>query len=214
MLESLNSNFACGNRCTRVILLLIGPQQSLLMIFKWIWDLNLFPSSLKASASNFRIFFVGSLVFNLRFKKFPNHRFFSDSAENPVNTHRWQIWIDLIHLPTLFVDKPRKIVNEVNLKFRFYSEKLQLFCCKPCYQMFDLFFIFSALFLRTESRGKAFYWAALRMQKIAADEVNIMECDPESTSVTSKFFSKIRLSTLLRTDHGILRKICGLEVFI
>ena len=28
------------------------------------------------------------------------------------------------------------------------------------------------------------------MQKIAADKVNIMECDPESTSVTSKFFSK------------------------
>ena len=31
----------------------------------------------------------------------------------------------------------------------------------------------------------------LRMQKIAADKVNIMECDPQSTSVTSKFFSKI-----------------------
>ena len=29
------------------------------------------------------------------------------------------------------------------------------------------------------------------MQKIAADKVNIMECDPESTSVTIKFFSKI-----------------------
>ena len=26
------------------------------------------------------------------------------------------------------------------------------------------------------------------MQKIAADKVNIMECDPESTSVTIKFF--------------------------
>ena len=26
------------------------------------------------------------------------------------------------------------------------------------------------------------------MQKIAADKVNIMECDPESTSVTAKFF--------------------------
>ena len=34
MLESLNSNFACGNRCTHVILLPIGPQQSLLMIIK------------------------------------------------------------------------------------------------------------------------------------------------------------------------------------
>ena len=39
--------------------------------------------------------------------------------------------------------------------------------------------------------GKIFYWAALRMQKIAADKVNIMECDSESTSVTIKFFSKI-----------------------
>ena len=54
--------------------------------------------------------------------------------------------------------------------------------------MFDLFFIFSTLFLRTESRCKVFYRAALRMQKIAADKVNIMECDPESTSVTAKFF--------------------------
>ena len=26
--------------------------------------------------------------------------------------------------------------------------------------------------------GKVFYWAALRMQKTAADKVNIMECDP------------------------------------
>ena len=28
------------------------------------------------------------------------------------------------------------------------------------------------------------------MQKIAADKMNVMECDPESTSVTSKFFSE------------------------
>ena len=28
---------------------------------------------------------------------------------------------------------------------------------KLCYQMFDLCVIFSALFLRTESRGKVFY---------------------------------------------------------
>ena len=76
MLETLNSNFACGNRSIYVILLPIGPQQSLLMIIKWIWDLNLFASSLKASTSNFRTCFVGSLVFNLRFKKFPNHRLF------------------------------------------------------------------------------------------------------------------------------------------
>ena len=73
---------------THVRLLAIGPQQSLLMIIKRIWDLNLFPSSLKESTSNFRISFVSSFVFNLRFKKFPNHRFFSDSAENPVNIHR------------------------------------------------------------------------------------------------------------------------------
>ena len=31
---SLNSNFACGNRSTHIILLLVGPQQSLLMIIK------------------------------------------------------------------------------------------------------------------------------------------------------------------------------------
>ena len=29
-------------------------------------------------------------------------------------------------LPTLFFGKPRKIVNEVNLKFRFYSQKPEL----------------------------------------------------------------------------------------
>ena len=28
------------------------------------------------------------------------------------------------------------------------------------------------------------------MQKIAADKVNVMECDPESTALTSKFFPK------------------------
>ena len=33
-----------------------------------------------------------------------------------------------------------------------------------------------------------------------------MLCDSESTSVTINFFSKIKLSTLLRTDHGTLRK--------
>ena len=40
--ESLNSNFACGNSCTHIILLPIGPQQSMLMLIKWIWVLNLF----------------------------------------------------------------------------------------------------------------------------------------------------------------------------
>ena len=45
------------------------------------------------------------------------------------------------------------------------------------------------------------------MQKIAADKVNIMECDPESTSVTSKFFPKsIIIVTLLPTDHGTFQK--------
>ena len=34
MPESLNSNFACGNRCTHVILLPIAPQPSLLIITK------------------------------------------------------------------------------------------------------------------------------------------------------------------------------------
>ena len=34
VLESLNSNFACGNGCTHVILQPIDPQQSLLMIIK------------------------------------------------------------------------------------------------------------------------------------------------------------------------------------
>ena len=29
------------------------------------------------------------------------------------------------------------------------------------------------------------------MQKIATDKVNIMECDPESTSVTINFFQKL-----------------------
>ena len=52
------------------------------------------------------------------------------------------------------------------------------------------------------------------MQKIAADKVNIMECDPESTSVTINFFPKSNGSTLLRTDHGTLRKIGGLEAFL
>ena len=64
--------------------------------------------------------------------------------------------------------------------------------------MFDIFFIFSALFLRTESRGGGGGGGVRFLQscsqnaelKIAADKVNIMECDPESTSVTSKFFPK------------------------
>ena len=58
--------------------------------------------------------------------------------------------------------------------------------------MFDLFFyIFCFCFWEQRVGGKVFYWAALRMQKIAADKLNIMECDPESTLVTIKFLSKI-----------------------
>ena len=52
------------------------------------------------------------------------------------------------------------------------------------------------------------------MQKLGADKVIIIECDPKSASVTIKFFSRISLSTLLRTGRGALRKICGLEAFI
>ena len=55
--------------------------------------------------------------------------------------------------------RPRLIKASDN---RFYDKFIQLeigllsvIVCfsKLCYQMFDLFFIFSALFLRTESRG-------------------------------------------------------------
>ena len=58
--------------------------------------------------------------------------------------------------------------------------------------MFDLFFIFSALFLRTESRGGGGggLLGCSQKVKIAANKVNVMECDPESTSVTIKFFPK------------------------
>ena len=89
ILESLSLNFVYVNRCTHVILLPVGLQGSLLMIIKRILDYNLFLSSQKALTSNFHIFFFGSLVFNLRFEKFANHRLLNDSAENPVNTHRY-----------------------------------------------------------------------------------------------------------------------------
>ena len=61
---------------------------------------------------------------------------------------------------------------------------------------------------------KVIYWVALRMQKIAADRVNIMECDPESTSVTINFFPKSNSVHYYAPVHGTLRKICGLEAFI
>ena len=66
----------------------------------------------------------------------------------------------------------------------------------------------------SENRGSGvrfFQLAAHRTHKIASDKVSIMECDPESPSVTVQFFPEIQLGTLLRTDHGALRKICGLE---
>ena len=49
--------------------------------------------------------------------------------------------------------------------------------------MFDLFSIFFAVSENRESGGGG--------GGGAADKVNIMECDPESTSVTIRFFSKI-----------------------
>ena len=75
-----------------MILLPVGPQQSLIMIIKRICHFkNLFPSSQKALTSKFHIIFLGSLVFNLRFDKFPNNRFLNDLEENPKNTHRYQL---------------------------------------------------------------------------------------------------------------------------
>ena len=76
--------------------------------------------------------------------------------------------------------------------------------------MFDLFFVFSALFLRTECRGEAFYQAALRMQQITADKVNIMECDPESTSVTIIFLPKsnsVHYYALIKLSTKVFKKI-------
>ena len=57
--------------------------------------------------------------------------------------------------------------------------------------MFDLFVIFSTLFLRTERRGYGFLLSCSQNAKEAADEMNITECDPESASVTIHFFFKI-----------------------
>ena len=50
------------------------------------------------------------------------------------------------------------------------------------------------------------------MQKIAADKVNTMECGLESTLVTIKVSSKIKLSTLLRSYGGIGKKSCCLDL--
>ena len=57
--------------------------------------------------------------------------------------------------------------------------------------MFDPFFIFPAFVLRIESRGKVFDELLTETHKIAADKVNITECDRGSPSVTIQFFSKL-----------------------
>ena len=44
--------------------------------------------------------------------------------------------------------------------------------------------------MNREAGVRFLYRAALRMQKIAADKLNIMERDPELTSVTTNFFPK------------------------
>ena len=76
ILESLNSHFVFVNRCTHVILIPVGPHKYLLWVIKLIRDLHLFPSSKEAFTSNFHIFFLSSLIFNLKFEQFPNQKFF------------------------------------------------------------------------------------------------------------------------------------------
>ena len=61
---------------------------------------------------------------------------------------------------------------------------------KLCYQMFDLLFNIFCFVSENRESGVRFLLSCSRMQKIEADKVNIMECDPKSTSVTSKFFPK------------------------
>ena len=201
------------------------PRKSLLMIIKWIWKLNLFLSSKKALTSNFHVFFLGSLVFNLRFEKFPNNRFFSIWEKVLSTSTDIKTWNNLIPLPTLFLKKHENLSINYTKNFRFVQKnprfshqigavntplfmncKLKqanmttfaeqfiyfLWCfvsvlryCrallyfsiirqkhnwengqnnylwfsvimyfnKLCYWVLHLFFIFSALFLRTESRG-------------------------------------------------------------
>ena len=74
----------CSNLWTHILpvlidahlsLLRVGPRKFLLWVIKWIWDLDLFLSSQKPLTSNFLVFFLGRLVFNLRFEKFPNQIF-------------------------------------------------------------------------------------------------------------------------------------------
>ena len=52
------------------------------------------------------------------------------------------------------------------------------------------------------------------MQKIAADKMDFMECDPESASVTIFFPKSNSVHYYALTMHGTLRKIRGLEGFI
>ena len=42
-----------------------STQKSLLWVIKWVWDLDLFPSSQKPLTSNFHTFFPGILVFKI-----------------------------------------------------------------------------------------------------------------------------------------------------
>ena len=63
---------------------------------------------------------------------------------------------------------------------------------KLCHWMFDLFSIFSALFLRTESQGKVFLMSCSQngvntQWKIAAEKVNIMDVIQNQHSI---FFPK------------------------
>ena len=86
---SISGNFCvvCLNLWTQTLLvaIAIGAHMSycyqlvlnnpMLMIIKRIWDLNLFLPP-KVSMSNFRIYFAGSLAFNLKFKNIHTQRFF------------------------------------------------------------------------------------------------------------------------------------------
>ena len=107
---------------TQILFVAIGTHMSscyqlavnnLLMTIKWIWDLNLFLSSLKASTSNSHVFFVASLVSNLRFKNFQITDFFliqQNVPPTPKDVKYELIWYT--YRP--FFRKQIKIVNEVN----------------------------------------------------------------------------------------------------
>ena len=98
---------ACTFQCFLFCTMFIRPANQT-RFHQWsviIWLVRSFekPRCMRPEVPFLCFFFVGSLVFNLRFEILPNHRFFSNSAKNPVNTHRCQVWIDLIPLPTFIV---------------------------------------------------------------------------------------------------------------